>query len=94
MGRSRELFEETGYEAGEFHYLFEGTSSPGVTDEVVTFLLAENLKKTGKGGGVGTEQIIVHEVPLDNLLNFLDTQKSIGKLIDLKIYSVLYFCKQ
>lgn len=90
----RELFEETGYEATEFKFLFDGTSSPGVTDEVITFLLATGLKKTGPGGGDGSEDIIVHVVPVADLMEWLDEQKTGGKLIDMKVYSVLHFCKQ
>ncbi len=90
----RELLEETGYEAEKYEFLFDGPSSPGVTDEVVTFLLATGLKKTGPGGGDGSEDIIVHEVPVAGLLDWLDGQKADGMLIDMKIYSVLHFCKQ
>jgi ADP-ribose pyrophosphatase len=89
----RELLEETGYEAGEMKFLFEGATSPGVTDEILTIFMATNLKKTGDGGGVGSEDITVHEVPIDGLVEWLDEQKAAGKLVDMKIYSVLHFCK-
>lgn len=89
----RELLEETGYESKEMRFLFEGVSSPGVTDEIVTFLLATGLEKKGPGGGDGTESIIVHKVLLAGLVDWLEDQRASGKLIDMKVYSVLHFCK-
>ncbi len=89
----RELMEETGYEAGEMKFLFEGATSPGVTDEILTFFLATNLKKTGAGGGVDSEDIIVHEIPVDGLFEWLEEQKAADKLVDMKVYSVLHYCK-
>ena len=43
--------------------LTEGPPSPGLSDEIVTFYLARRLTRVGKGGGVGEENIRVHEVP-------------------------------
>jgi len=50
-----------------------------------------NLKKVGKGGGVGDEQINVREVPLTEVHDWLDAQHKQGRLIDPKVYTVLYF---
>ena len=89
----RELLEETGYAAEKMEFLFEGASSPGVTDEIVTFMLATGLKKTGPGGGDEDEDIVVHAVPVDGLTDWLDAQREAGKVIDMKVYSILHFCK-
>lgn len=88
----RELLEETGYEAEDFEFMFEGPASPGLTDEIITFLRAKDPKKVGEGGGAGSENIIVHEVPVKNLEDWLKVQKASGMLIDMKVYSILHFC--
>ena len=41
----RELEEETGYRADSWTYLFAGPSSPGLTTEMVSFYLAEDLHR-------------------------------------------------
>ena len=89
----RELEEETGYTASSMTRLFEGVASPGLTGESVTFFLATGLKKVGPGGGDETEDIIVHEVPVDGLLDWLRDQENQGHCIDLKVYSTLAFCR-
>lgn len=87
----RELLEETGYEAKEMTRVAEGAASAGMTDEVITLFRATGLRKTGDAKGDGSEDITVHEVPLDEVVRWLDTQARQGKLIDLKVYSGLYF---
>ncbi len=87
----RELLEETGYEAGTMAYVGGGTVSPGLTDELITIFLASDLNKTGPGVGDGDEQITLHEVPLDQLDRWLEQQAQLGKMVDLKVYSVTYF---
>jgi ADP-ribose pyrophosphatase len=87
----RELLEETGYEAGRLEFLFEGPSSAGLTDEVISIFLAADLVKTGKGGGDATETIVVHEVPVAELLEWLAAKIKGGAMIDPKVYSALYF---
>jgi ADP-ribose pyrophosphatase len=86
----RELLEETGYEADVMTSLAEGPPSVGVTSEVVTFFRAEGLRKTGPGGGDGTESIVVHEVPLHEVDVFLLRRIATGLLVDPKIYAGLY----
>ncbi len=88
----RELFEETGYECGDMVPLMDGATSPGLTNETVVVYLAKSLRKTGPGGGEGSEDITVHEVPLDNVVEWLEKRKKDGCVIDLKLYSALYFC--
>jgi ADP-ribose pyrophosphatase len=86
----RELFEETGYEASEMRWLVSGPSSAGLTSEVVDFFLATGLKRIHSGGGDHQENIVVHEVPLDGIRQWLDRQATAGALIDPKVYSGLY----
>ncbi len=88
----REMFEETGYECEEMIPLFDGVTSPGMTNEKVDFYLAKRLKKNGPGGGDENEDIIVHEIPLSNLIGWLKARKAEGCVVDLKIYSALFFC--
>ncbi len=87
----RELLEETGYEAAEMTYLAAGAASAGMSNEVITLYRATGLKKTGLGEGDGHEQITTHAVPLDGVEAWLAGQVAAGKLVDLKVYSGLYF---
>jgi len=87
----RELLEETGYAAADMRYLFTGPSSPGLTSEVISFYLADGLVKEGPGGGVAGENIIVHEVPREEMDDWLMAQVAAGKSIDPRIYTGLYF---
>ena len=86
---NRELEEETGYRAGELEQLMSGPPSPGVADEIVTVWLARGLTKVGEGGGVGGENIVVHEVPAARVFDWLEEKHAEGYLIDPKTYGVL-----
>lgn len=85
----RELLEETGYLAGEMAQLVVGPSSAGMTDECVVLFHAGRLKRLHDGGGDGSENIVVHEVALDELAQWLRQQSASGKLIDFKIWAAL-----
>lgn len=87
----RELLEETGYEAQHMRYLFSGPSSPGITSEAIAFYLATGLRRVAPGGGVKGENITVHEVPLADVEAWLDAQRALGKAVDPRIYTGLYF---
>lgn len=87
----RELLEESGYEADEWEFLFEGPSSPGLATEMVGFFLARGLRKVSEGGGIDHEDIDVHLVPVDQIEPWLAGQTSQGKVIDPRIYAGLYF---
>jgi len=89
---NRELIEETGYRAGTMTRVFHGSASAGISAEQITFFLATDLEKVGPGGGDSSEQITVYEVPLGNVVDWLDAQASQGAVIDVKIYSALHFC--
>jgi ADP-ribose pyrophosphatase len=63
----RELLEETGYQGGAWSQLGRCYSSPGLTDEAITFFLATGVELTGPGGGARGENIKVHRIPLDRI---------------------------
>jgi ADP-ribose pyrophosphatase len=83
----RELIEETGYRAARWTELTHGYSSPGLTDESIVLFLAEGLTKVGAGGGDDSEDIALHEVPLEQVFQWLDQK---GCRADLKLLAGLY----
>jgi 8-oxo-dGTP pyrophosphatase MutT (NUDIX family) len=94
----RELQEETGYECGRMVRLADGPTLPGMTDETNSLWLADGLSQrcaSLPGGERGLaaegERITVHEVPLANVVSWLERQRQDGKLIDLKVYAGLFF---
>lgn len=87
----RELKEEAGCECESVDLLARGPSSPGITSELVSFYRANYVRRTGKGGGVGQESINVHLIQLDKVEQWLRTRESKGALIDLKVWTALYF---
>jgi ADP-ribose pyrophosphatase len=87
----RELLEETGYAAKHIEALLTGASCSGLTSERVTLFRATGLLRTGTGGGVAHEDITVHEVPLGEVVAWLDAKAKSGVLIDPKIYAGLFF---
>lgn len=90
LAANRELEEEAGWSAERFTKLWEGPSSAGLTDEVITCYQAHELKKIGKGGGVDGEDIVVHQVPLKELRAWLATRELEGIGVDPKIYAALW----
>lgn len=88
---SRELLEETGYEAKHLEFLTEGPSSAGLSTEQTAFFLAHGLRKVADGGGDASERIVVHHVHLDDLTSWLDTKGQEGCLVDFKVFAALYF---
>ena len=87
----RELLEETGYSAAEMERLTTGPASSGLTSELVTLLIASELKRVHAGGGVAHEKITVHEIPIEEVHEWLGARAAEGVLIDPKIYAGLYF---
>jgi ADP-ribose pyrophosphatase len=87
----RELEEETGYTCESVERLACGPSSPGITSEIVTFYRARGVKKRGEGGGIGGEDIKVHAVPRQGIIEWLRKREAEGILVDLKIWGGLYF---
>jgi len=90
----RELLEETGYAAKEMELLTGGPISAGLSNEMVSFVRATEVKKVGDGGGVGHEAIEVHEVPLTGLHDWLEQRRAAGTFVDPKVYTGLYFAER
>ncbi len=90
----RELLEETGYVAGRVEPIMTGASCSGITSERMTLFRAVGLRRIGKGGGVAHEDIMVHEVPLVEVVKWLEAKGKTGVLIDPKIYAGLFFVAQ
>jgi ADP-ribose pyrophosphatase len=91
VAAARELEEETGYAPSSLQLLMECPSSAGMSDEVVTFVLATGLTRVGPGGGDDSEDIEVHIVPLTDVAGWLIRQQTAGKPLDPKIYAALYW---
>ena len=87
---ARELEEETGYVASQLELLMACPSSAGMSDEVISFVLATGLSRVGPGGGDDSEAIQVHVVPVTEVDAWLNRQRSAGKPLDPKIYAALY----
>lgn len=90
----RELEEETGYTCRSVELLVKGPTSPGMTSEIVSLYRAHGARRKGKGGGVGGESIKVHKVPLGTLQDWLAGQQKRGKLVDLKVWTGLFFIQK
>ncbi|MFC1797624.1 NUDIX hydrolase, partial [Pseudomonadota bacterium] len=85
---------ETGFEAAHMKILMESPSSAGMSDEIISFVLASGLKRTGPGGGDDSEDIRVHTVPLGLVDGWLQEQTDLGKPMDPKIFAALYWLSQ
>lgn len=88
---ARELIEETGWRAARLRELMSCPSSAGLSSEVVTFVLAEELEWIEPGGGDDSEDIVVHRVPRAALDRWLADRARAGLGIDPKIYAALYW---
>jgi ADP-ribose pyrophosphatase len=88
---ARELEEETGYAASRMELLMACPSSAGMSDEVISFVLATGLTRVGPGGGDDSEDILVHKVPVTDVDGWLIRQQAAGKPMDPKIYAALYW---
>ncbi|MCP3734720.1 NUDIX hydrolase [Sphingomonas sp. RP10(2022)] len=85
----RELEEETGYHAATVEERGEFFSSPGMTSERFTLVVATGLTRTGDGGGDAQENITVHRVPVDAVEGFVAAKRRAGVAIDAKMLLVL-----
>ncbi|MBB5353705.1 ADP-ribose pyrophosphatase [Haloferula luteola] len=86
----RELIEETGYQAESMVPLMSSPTSAGMTCETTHLFLASGLTRVGPGGGTGSEDITVHEVPLVEMRSFLRAKENQGCLVDFKIQAALW----
>lgn len=82
----RELLEETGFQARSMKRLISGPTSAGMATETVTFYLAKGVRKVAEGGGIESESILVHVVPVDQIMKWLRRAERQGKRIDVKTY--------
>jgi ADP-ribose pyrophosphatase len=89
----RELTEETGYSAGELHFLAKGPLSSGISSEMLTVYLARDLSYVGIGARDETEEIEVLMVPIESIHYELERLQGKGDCIDLKIYGLIELAK-
>ncbi|MCU6454004.1 NUDIX hydrolase [Sphingomonas sp. A2-49] len=85
----RELEEETGYRAAIVEERGEFFSSPGMTSERFTLVVATGLTRTGDGGGDAQENITVYRVPLAQVPGFVAERRRAGVAIDAKMLMIL-----
>ncbi|WP_375428635.1 NUDIX hydrolase [uncultured Sphingomonas sp.] len=85
----REMEEECGYRAERAQSLGLFHSSPGMTSEAFTLVRATGLTRVGAGGGVESESITVHRVPLAGLPAFVEGKRREGLAVDAKLLVVL-----
>jgi len=91
-GAKRELLEETGYLAGKLERIGDFPLSPGITNEVMTLVLATSLIKENEGGGDEDENIKVIEIPMmAGPKDIIALSNDGEKYIDAKIYLAVYF---
>lgn len=91
---ARELLEETGWQAGRIEVLMEGPTSSGMSSECVAFCRASELHRVHAGGGDATEDITVHEVPVDEAAAWLVRKMVEGYAMDPKLWAGLWFVER
>lgn len=89
VAAARELEEETGYHAARMEDLGEFYSSPGMVSESFSLFRAHDLTKIGDGGGVDSEDIVVHRVPLAEIERHIADWRKAGYAIDVKLLLLL-----
>lgn len=89
LAAARELEEETGYRPGHLESLGQFYSSPGMVSESFSLFRAYDLVKTGEGGGVEGEDILVHRVPLATLPDHIADWRAQGYAMDVKLLLLL-----
>ena len=85
----RELEEETGYRAACLEIVGEFYSSPGMVSESFTLVRASGLTQTGPGGGIDSEDITVRRVALARLPEFVQSARTRGLGIDVRLLMLL-----
>lgn len=86
----RELLEETGWRADEVRVLMVGPTSSGMSNELIAFVRARGLTRVHAGGGDETEDITVHEVPVDDAPRWLAAKMAAGYSMDPKLWAGLW----
>lgn len=90
LAAERELLEETGWQAEKIQLLMIGPTSAGMSSERVAFVRATGLTKVHDGGGDESENIVVHEIPVDNVPAWLAEKAAQGYEMDLKLWAGLW----
>lgn len=90
LAAERELLEETGWQAAKIELLMTGPTSAGMSSERVAFVRATGLTKVHDGGGDESENIVVHEIPVDNVPAWLAEKAEQGYEMDLKLWAGLW----
>jgi ADP-ribose pyrophosphatase len=62
-----------------------------MSDETISIFLAEELVRTGPGGGDESESIEVHLVPVSEVTEWLGEMMKAGKQVDPKTYAALFW---
>jgi ADP-ribose pyrophosphatase len=89
LAAARELEEETGYRADRIEVIGRFASSPGMVSETFTLVRALGLTKVGDGGGEEGENITVHRVPLNEIVDFVAAKRAEGLVMDVKLLTLL-----
>lgn len=90
LAASRELLEETGWQAAHVELLMSGPTSSGMSNERVAFVRAHGLVRVTAGGGDESEQIIVHEVPVAQAPAWMAHKMAQGYQLDAKLWAGLW----
>jgi len=94
LAAQRELEEETGWRATALDEIIRCPTSAGLSDEIAVFIRCRELTQTGSGGGTSSENITVHAIASSEIDAWLARQCALGKRIDPKIYSALYWTRE
>lgn len=94
LAAERELLEETGWQAGHVEVLMSGPTSAGMSSECVAFVRATQLTRKHAGGGDTTENIIVHEIPVQDAARWLSAKLGEGYAIDAKVWAGLWLLER
>ena len=90
LAARRELEEETGWRCRHVAFLHQGPSSAGMSTEMIAYVRAFDLVKTGAGGGDASENIVVHEVPRGEAGDWLFARAAEGYSVDPKLFAGLW----
>jgi ADP-ribose pyrophosphatase len=95
----RELIEETGYMSEDFEFLAEGPISIGLSTEMLTVYIAQNVRLATKelrekNPIDETEDIELIKVPLASAYETIEAYRKKGDLVDIKIYGFIELAKQ
>lgn len=94
VAAARELYEETGFHAERLERWITLPTSPGLTDEAVTYFCAPHVERRAAGGGDESEGIAVICAPLNGMDAWLMERNRQGIAIDPKVFVALYWLRQ